>query len=256
MSANQPPQWTPEAPPPQPPVPGWRARFDRLPQGGKIAIILGSSVLILCCVCGLFGTAFAALNGGGTSVANSSTATIAPTNTSAPATPTSTPKPTATAMPSGPQRISGPTIGGTEASFQQKYGDPSYNTNDIRHYDATINGAEVLIVVRLDSAKGGKRAGWMHLVTPNPGDGTVWSKTTAEAIAKRFLPPDANFVESKSVPDFGTEQVYTSSDLAISFPDDAFTNIDTSAPVTPGTFYYSCGNHNEPEGGCTVNLGE
>lgn len=256
MSANEPPQWVPQTPQPRPSTQDWRGRFGQLPQGAKIAIVLGSSLLILCCVCGLFGTLVSSLNRNGVGEAKSSTATLAPTSTSMPATPTSTPKPTATATPSGPQRISGPIIGGTEASFRLKYGEPSFNKNDIRHYDATINGTSVLIVVRLDTAKGGQRVGWMHLVTPDPGDGTVWSKATAEAIAKLFLPADAHFMKSKSVPDFGIEQVYKSSDLAVSLPADAFTDINTSTLVTPGTFYYSCGNHKEPEGGCTVNLRE
>jgi hypothetical protein len=43
---------------------------------------------------------------------------------------------------------------------------------------------------------------------------------------------------------------------SFSFPASVFINNGTNARVTPGTFYYSCGNQGEPEGGCAMNLGQ
>ena len=58
------------------------------------------------------------------------------------------------------------------------------------------------------------------------------------------------------VPDFGLEHVYTSTLLAASFPASAFTDASTGNTVPAGTFYYSCGNQTEPNGGCSLQLGQ
>jgi hypothetical protein len=279
MSANQPPQRTPQqqqplwAPPqwtPQPqtqsPSRGWRARFDRLPQGGKVALILASSLLIQCCACGLFvGTVISAVGGSGsTCVAHSPTATVSSTvsSTGTTASTTSTPAPTATATPAGTQPVSGPTLGGTAASFRQTYGDPS-GEGQFSYYDATINCTSVLVAVGFIGGKGGPRAdyvhlaprmGFLHLVRPDSG--TVWSEATADAIARVFLPPDAHFVTRKAVPNYGAERVYRSGSLAASFSNRAFGDLITDRLTTPGTFSYACGNRYDPEGGCRLRLGE
>jgi hypothetical protein len=42
-------------------------------------------------------------------------------------------------------------LGGKEASIQQVYGDPTLNSSDSRHYNATIQGTDVLIAVGLQA---------------------------------------------------------------------------------------------------------
>lgn len=162
--------------------------------------------------------------------------------------------PTATAIPKSPHPVSGATLGGKESSLQGIYGDPSFNESDIRHYNATINGTDDLILVSIQDGIDGPRAVFLHLVTPYQE--TIWSKTTSDAIAKKFIPPDAKFVKTRDVQDYGTERLYCSSSLAAPFSASAFIDNDTEAPVTPSTFYYACGNQGEPEGGCTINLGQ
>jgi hypothetical protein len=237
--------------PMQPPTQDWRARFERLPQGARVLLSLGVAAVVVICSCGLCGAVLNAANGATSTASAGSTST---TIVLASPTATARPKPTATFTPSGPRPITSSTIGGMEANFQAKYGAPSMNEKAVRHYDASINGTPVLIVVLLDPGTGGQRAGFLHLVTPDSG--TVWSKSTATGIAKLFLPSDATYVKDRTIQDFGVEHVYMSADLAASFPASAFIDNDTNAPVKPGTFYYACGGEGETEGGCTVNLGQ
>ena len=147
------------------------------------------------------------------------------------------------------------TLGGTEAAFTAKYGQPTFSNNQIRHYQTTLDGVGVLIVVELSTdGKGSPRAYFLHIVSPDSQ--VTWDANTAETIAKLFLPSDAQFTQSLTVPGFGVEQVYTSALLAASFPASDFTDATTNAIVAAGTFYYACGDTNEDQGGCTLTWGD
>src|SRR5262249_11792157 len=110
------------------------------------------------------------------------------------------------------------------------------------------------VVARRDTGTGGERAGLLHLVPL--GSGNQWDSATGKALAELFLPHDAVFQRDLQVPNFGTEHVYASADLALSFPASDFLDSQTGKSVPPGTFYYSCGNQREPAGGCTLTLGQ
>jgi hypothetical protein len=183
------------------------------------------------------------------------------TNTSGQAQATATP-PTTTA-PSTPQPVTGTVLGGPVATYEAIFGPPDSTSNTTSTYyisaRVTVSGVSnkyaVLVTVRGDAGTGGKRAGFLHL-TPLGGS-NQWDSATGEAIAKVFLPRDAIFQHDlQHVPNFGTEHVYQSADLALSFPSSAFADLQTGKAVSPGTFYYSCGNQNEPAGGCTLALGQ
>jgi hypothetical protein len=96
----------------------------------------------------------------------------------------------------------------------------------------------------------------MRFLRIAPADqGVTWSAGTGETLVKGFMPPDSKYQKDKKTQDVGTEHVYLSQLLAASFPASVFTDIDTSAPLTPGTFDYYCGGDINADGGCALNLG-
>jgi hypothetical protein len=262
-----PPQPTPpQVPPVVPPTPfvqqaqaraqdAWRrvqqqfqARTSSWSPAARIAAIAGAGLVSLCLVCGLCSAAIMAMSGGGGATVASATHT--PKGTSV----TSAPSAQATNTPAGPAKVSGPYLGTTESDFQAKYGAPVLKASLSRQYHATINGQQVFIAVTLEN-RGTDTARVRFIRVAPLSSSTKWSASTADAIAHVFLPPDAKFQKDANVADFGKEHIYVSASLGASFPADYFTLAADGSQVTPGTHYYSCGNTDEPQGGCSMQTG-
>src|SRR5262249_13433384 len=154
--------------------------------------------------------------------------------------------PTATTT-SSPQPVTGTLLGGPVATFDTIYGPPDNTSSNTGTYyivaHVTVGGVSnkyaLNLTVRGDAGTGGKRAGLLHL--EQLGGGKQWDSATGEALAKVFLPRDAAFQRDLQAPNVGTEHVYQSADLALSFPASNFSDSQTGKVAPPGTFYYSCG---------------
>ena len=165
---------------------------------------------------------------------------------------TATAQPTMTNTPSGPPKVNGPYLGGTESNFQMAFGAPTLNASQSRHYDATLDGAHAVIVALVGTDGVTDRMRFLRIA---PAEGVTWPAGTGLALVKKFLPPDAKYQKDKPSSDVGIEHVYVSQLLAASFPASVFTDIDTGAALTPGTFDYYCGGDVNADGGCALNLG-
>jgi hypothetical protein len=200
------------------------------PPAARVAAIIGAALIFACLVCSACGAETSASNG-----------------------PTATAQPTMTNTPSGPAKVNGPYLGGTESNFQAAFGAPTLNASQTRHYDATLDGTQVLVIAQVGAGGVTDRMRFLRIA---PADqGVTWPAGTGESLVKKFLPPDAKYQKDKQSPDVGTEHVYLSQLLAASFPASVFTDIDTDAPLTPGTFDYYCGGDVNADGGCALLLG-
>jgi len=140
---------------------------------------------------------------------------------------------------------SAPTLGGTIADFQQRYGAATDSSGLM--YAATIAGQRVLITLTLDDPSA-SQDGQQHvaiIAVQVPGDALgaeTWSQSTADQIAQTFLPADTQFqhiVTTAKVHD----HVYQSATLAQTFTADQFTNDFNdfgNVQVPAGTLSYSC----------------
>lgn len=166
---------------------------------------------------------------------------------------TSTPSPQPTATPTAiPGTVSGGMLGGTETDFIAHFGPSSNSAALSRIYQTNIAGQSVRMDIRLIDGAGGKRVRFIHII---PQDSSVtWDIATANGLAKTLFPPDAVFKRDATVADFGTEHIYLSKQLAKSF--DASLFVGPASNVIAGTFYYACGDADETQGGCTLQLGE
>ncbi len=197
----------------------------------RIAATISAALTFACLVCSACGAATSA-----TSKSNSPTAQATITNT-----------------PSGPAKVNGPYLGGTESNFQAAFGAPTLNASQSRHYETTISGTHVLIVALLGAGGVTDRMRFLRIA---PADqGATWAAATGVAMVKQFLPPDSRYEKDKKSQDVGTEHVYVSQLLGASFPAGDFTDLDTDAPLPPGTFDYYCGGDVNADGGCALLLG-
>ncbi len=197
----------------------------------RIAARIGAALIFVCLVCSACGAATSA-----TSTSNSPTAQATITNT-----------------PSGPAKVNGPFLGGTESNFQAAFGAPTLNASQSRHYETTIAGTHVLVIATLGSGTDGDRMRFLRIAPDDQG--VTWNASTGTAMVKQFLPPDSKYQKDKQSQAVGTEQVYLSQLLGASFPASAFTDLDTDAALTPGTFDYYCGGDVNADGGCALLLG-
>jgi len=196
----------------------------------RIAATISAALTFACLVCSACSAATTASNG-----------------------PTATAQPTMTNTPSGPAKVNGPYLGGTESNFQAAFGAPTLNASQSRHYETTIAGTHVLIVALLGAGGVTDRMRFLRIA---PADqGVTWTAATGETLVKHFLPPDSKYQKDKQSRDVGTEHVYLSQLLGASFPASVFTDIDTEAPLPPGTFDYYCGGDVNADGGCALLLG-
>jgi hypothetical protein len=166
--------------------------------------------------------------------------------------PTATAQPTMTNTPSGPAKVNGPYLGGTESNFQAAFGAPTLNASQSRHYDATLDGAHILVVALVGAGGVTDRMRFLRIA---PAEGVTWPAGTGVALVKKFLPPDSKYQKAKPSSDVGIEHVYVSQLLGASFPASVFRDIDTDAALTPGTFDYYCGGDVNSDGGCALLLG-
>ena len=253
----QPTNTPPNTPPNMQPRPGVTIRGRRFTLPWVIGGVVAVLVILSCGCCGTV-TLASALNGGGNGAQATATTGQAGAQaqaTHAPkATATTKSQPTATHAANGVQPIDTAVLGGTEVDFIRSGASETYNFKDSRTFQGRVGNYELVVGGMLTDGTGDQRFSTLILT---PLDKTVtWDSATAYAIAKQLIPDDARYVTTKNIPDFGVEQVYVSKSLAASFPADAFTDADTGATVTPGTFYISCGNVTSQHGGCTLQLGQ
>jgi hypothetical protein len=174
-----------------------------------------------------------------------------------PPTPTPTPTltPTLTPTPAGPRLITAALFGGTEPAFTARYGAPTFSESNVRHYPFTASdGSHVVLVVVLDAVDPVASDGQPHVnritVTAATASGSL-NPTTTMSVVLALLPPDAQHTTDEQVPAIGTLHVYLSQDLAATFPAAAFTDLQTTHPLTPGTLSFFLGT----KGAATLDLG-
>jgi hypothetical protein len=174
----------------------------------------------------------------GSSLAACSTTTsagvISPTNTAGPS-------PTATKVPVGP--ITGVTLGGIRASFDAKYPNVDPLSDDLlRIYLVSLSGYSLDLGVHLESGSDGQKHASSVGVGPHANDTPdTWTYAVGQSFITPFLPSDA--VYQKDTTYLGVvEHVYTSHNLALTFPASAFPATDRAAGILapPGTFEWDC----------------
>jgi hypothetical protein len=208
------------------------------PPAARITALIGAALIFVCLVCSACGAATSASNG-----------------------PTATAQPTMTNTPSGPAKVNGPYLGGTESNFQAAFGAPTLNASGSRRYQkfqTTIADTHVVVIATPAPETDGDRILSLRIAPADQGasaDQGAWNAATGETMVKRFLPPDSTYQKDKQNQAVGTEHVYLSQLLGASFPASYFAEIETNAPLPPGTFDYYCGGDVNPDGGCALDLG-
>lgn len=158
-----------------------------------------------------------------------------------------------TATPSKRARVDNaifaPTVGGTIADFQRQYGKASDSHG--LSYVATIAGQQVQITLAVDDPSQ-SLDGYAHVtdVEVQAADflrgSEPWSASTADAIAKAFLPADAQFQRAITKIPVGngnaviSDYVYSSSAMTTTFTPGAFTSGFGDKRVLVGTVHYFC----------------
>lgn len=240
-SPNQPPYQPsysyyppPPVPAPQPQQPPQRSQKGFAVPVVVIVLAVLAGALVLCCAVGAIGSVLFPSHAQVIHTANVTTQ------------PTMTP--------------SAPTLGGTIADFQQRYGAATDSSGLM--YAATIAGQRVLITLTFDapsaSQDGQQRVAILAVQVPGDALGVeTWSQEAADQIAQTFLPADALF---QHIVTTGTvhDHVYHSATLAQTFTADQFTNDVGNAQAPAGTLNYSC--HPWPPsasglGQCLVSIG-
>ena len=144
-----------------------------------------------------------------------------------------------TATPTGPHIITEATLGGTQDAFTAKYGAPvtSGPTVDYGFTLADGTGAGVCICGTAAGLDGRQHVEYMKV---GPVIGVTWTHATKTAEAKQFMPLDAIYVRTIQDPDVGPILVYTSADLAKTFPASEFTDSAGGPNPPAGTFSVTC----------------
>lgn len=214
----------------------WGAGWNTGPQiGYALAVMV---VLVLLCA------------GIGIATSLGSRKTVSATATRAPVVQVSTTRVPLTPTPTGPHLLTDTTLGGTEEAFQATYGTPSGAGNDQTYpFPKGLVTATPALTASAD--------GIAHVasVRVGPPSGS-WDAPTATSICAQFLPPDAQSVNERQVAGRGLERIYTSADLAATFPAYAFTTATTGDPVAPGTLAMEVGPDFPLNTGCILILGE
>ncbi len=169
--------------------------------------------------------------------------------------------PLTTAPPARPQPLAGAVLGGPIDDFTREFGSPTRTHGDGSQYQSiSVNGTRAFLFVgtMTRGSTTTSRVDQIH-VTPPRANSIRWTYAQAEAIAKVFLPPDAQHIKDLTLalhPSKVVEHVYVSARLAASFPADAFFDAWGTALVAPGTFHYRTGGPFDSAGGCMLQLGE
>jgi hypothetical protein len=225
---QQPPQYQP---PMQPPKKKSRKR---------LWLILAAVVLVLAV------SSVVASQGQSQQPAPTTQATQQPTNA-----PTKQ-APTPTAIP-----VLHAVLGGTEASFNARFGADTNTAGRARRYTFSVDGQKGTALVMLDDNDPNVR-----FITVKPVNaGTVWNATIGQDAVRLFMPSDARHIKDIQDPTIGTEHVYTSATLAKTFPASSFTDVNSGNQVAAGTFYFNCDNGQNQDnathvGACTIGLGQ
>ena len=148
-----------------------------------------------------------------------------------------TPAPTAT--PTGPQSITGVTLGGIQDAFTAAFGDPVM-TGSIPHYQFTLADGTQAGICFCGTSTGLDGQQHLEFMKVGPGPNVTWTLATKNTVVKRFMPPDAVYVRTIQDPDVGPILVYTSADLAKTFPASEFTDSAGGPNPPAGTFSVTC----------------
>lgn len=167
------------------------------------------------------------------------------------ASPTATVAPTSTPPPC--KLICDSVLGGTQDAFTSDFGDPELRGKVPWYTYDDGSGTSIEICV-CDLEPGTDHHQRVTLLSFYPtGDTTLSPSDALDLATSFFAPDDAHHVRDFTDPDVGKIHVYRSTRLARTFPASDFTNVNTNALVTPGTFSIGC---DDPAGpGCTIYLG-
>jgi hypothetical protein len=108
----------------------------------------------------------------------------------------------------------------------------------------------VLCFCDMQPGKDGQQRDARVGIAPQPG-----VTLTAQALATllpQYLPPDAKHLRDFTDPQIGLIHLYSSADLAATFPASAFSNQGGA----PGTFIVACNQPGAPGPGCDVLIGD
>ncbi len=143
-----------------------------------------------------------------------------------------------------PHLITDATLGGTQDAFQATYGASPSGTGLTQSYP--FSQGHIMATSASDPSSDGKN----HIISLRVGPTSgAWDAATATPICAGFLPTDAQFVNEQQVTNLGTERVYTSADLAATFPASAWKS------TAPGTLVMELGAGFPSNPGCIITLG-
>lgn len=155
---------------------------------------------------------------------------------------TPNPSPTATAKPKPIVNPNSATLGGTEAAFMKKYGDPARSHAGIDDYQDAKDNLDIGIDYRTFDENGNDLSSFpVFFVDVTPlGQNQSWPAVTGKKICSSFMPPDAKYLKVvASVTQssgLGIILMYFSQTLANSLPADYFKDYNQNQ-VRPGTLY-------------------
>jgi hypothetical protein len=125
----------------------------------------------------------------------------------------------------------------------------------VRYSVTTPEGDQiVLCFCAVQPGTDGKQRDARVGISAQPG-----ASLTAQALATllpHYLPPDTKHVRDFTDPQIGLIHVYTSADLAATFPASDFSDSGTGQALPPGTFGVACNQPGAPGPGCDVVLGD
>jgi hypothetical protein len=192
----------------------------------------------------------------------SATASPTPTATPSRATPTATPVPAPTASPANAGTA---VLGGTQAAFVAKYGQPTDNSNPAvgRLQFQRYAGTSVdFLIVQLDYYDGASVRDRAYSITAQHPPDHFWTRTEAQNICRAFLPAAARFHNTVTVPGAagtaGVDDIYTSATLAGIFPASTFVDAAQNR-VAAGTldvhYIYAAPNDSSRVASCQLQVG-
>jgi hypothetical protein len=189
------------------------------------------------------------------------TSTDAPIETATPSSSvTPTPTPTATPIPAGP--IMAATLGGTLSAFDAKYPNKdSLSTDLLPIYLVSQSGYSLSYGVHLQAGLDGQNHASSVGVDPYANTTPdTWTYAVGQSFITPFLPADAVYQHDITYQGV-VEHVYTSQNLALTFPASDFPAKDRAAGILApqGTFEWDCSRTIESNPGhqsqCSMDLG-
>jgi hypothetical protein len=248
-SARQPGRTSPAKTGPQPQssdIPEWHNprkwwSVSDLPRRTRLSIamtVAGGVVALI--IIGVLALAGARGNASASSGPQSTTSATSPAGSGS-TTPATTALPTGTTGPSGTQVVFAPVLGGTVSDFTQAYGTPR-NPSNIQAGEwqqLTISGASLSLSVSTAPSQD-SQDGELHVMNlqVTSTSKTPWSSSVQQQLMAVFLPSDAKVVHQKA--NGGSEVIYTSADLGVTFKASLFKNYGGIQSVAVGTLSEQC----------------